>query len=695
MDRDLKMLRSQHILIQRGRGKHSSNDGNKFLESVISDYREEYQLLTPSNTPARTKIVDAIVDRIQKDNRRFLTRTTKNEWVEAQNHSIRNLIRRKLNAPGQLASLGGIKSTIDATFMLNHPELESDVFEILRSLFDHPSQSPECSGEHGIRLSADSVYGNKPEINTKKKMYLRQSFGKTDCGLPTHNKNTRTTCAYGVGTGVVSHGQIREHVAIRPFTTGMQRIADAIQDYIKTADPGGTVDVEAELNTLEVVVFYEQKKIVFHRDQCRDKNGRFLHNKNSQKYNTFTCILVVGDDRDLKMQLFDQYKTRVFGPQTSKVFNFKHGSLFLLHPDDEADLVREMFGLPEKTYFMHKNDGVKEDGQLSIGLVFRACIARREVVKGTGQLVLDEKDLAVTRKPKFSRRTGKVVRFMKKEKISVLSEFLKGEKKEEMDRYLSRLYQKMERKYYGGDEKKRERIVPETNKLPMQSKKRKAEAVATNETTRSAKASRNDLNKGGKYGKEEVAADHIINDIPSKDSPAPNSMSNRPSSKRRHSSSDSGAGFPPSKKSRGATLVTPTVSDKASCIAKRTHSHVDHEVSYSPRRKRIRAMSASQVEDDAREDSSHEKEDKMLEINMIPVAVAGGVHSDANSQMKARSQPREVFDVEDDMSTTAEEAAPPMKRKRSLKRLKSNLYCTLDGDYWMKAPTRRVIIRRG
>jgi hypothetical protein len=244
MDRDLKMLRSQHILIQRGRGKHSSNDGNKFLESAISDYREEYQLLTPSNTPARTKIVDAIVDRIQKDNRRFLTRTIKNEWVEAQNNSIRDLIRRKLNAPGQLASLGGIKSTIDATFMLNHPELESDVFEILRSLFDHPSQSPECSGEHGIRLSADSVYGNKPEINTKKKMYLRQSFGKTDCGLPTHNKNTRTTCAYGVGTGVVTHGQIREHVAIRPFTTGMQRIADAIQDYIKTADPGGTVDVE-------------------------------------------------------------------------------------------------------------------------------------------------------------------------------------------------------------------------------------------------------------------------------------------------------------------------------------------------------------------------------------------------------------------------------------------------------------------
>jgi len=51
--------------------------------------------------------------------------------------------------------------------------------------------------------------------------------------------------------------------------------------------------------------------------------------------------------------------------------------------------------------------------------------------------------------------------------------------------------------------------------------------------------------------------------------------------------------------------------------------------------------------------------------------------------------------VEDNTSTTAEEATPPTKRRRSLERLKSNLYCRLDGDYWTKAPTRRVIIRRG
>lgn len=51
--------------------------------------------------------------------------------------------------------------------------------------------------------------------------------------------------------------------------------------------------------------------------------------------------------------------------------------------------------------------------------------------------------------------------------------------------------------------------------------------------------------------------------------------------------------------------------------------------------------------------------------------------------------------VKDDTSTTAEEAAPPTKRKRSLERLKSNLRCTLDGVYWTRAPIREVKIRRG
>lgn len=50
------------------------------------------------------------------------------------------------------------------------------------------------------------------------------------------------------------------------------------------------------LNEMEVVAFFDNKKITFHRDQSFTSDGTFMKN-NSQKQHTFTCIFVLGDER--------------------------------------------------------------------------------------------------------------------------------------------------------------------------------------------------------------------------------------------------------------------------------------------------------------------------------------------------------------------------------------------------------------
>lgn len=123
--------------------------------------------------------------------------------------------------------------------------------------------------------------------------------------------------------------------------------------------------------------------------------------------------------------------------------------LFLLHPEDEMDQVRSLFGLKEKkTYFKHTNTGVERASHLSIGLVFRTCVTSSRVWAHTGQLVVEQ-----TTKPRvFNSNTGKLVRDMDKAKDRALSKYCMGGKvnrkrKEETEQYVQKKYLRMEHKH--------------------------------------------------------------------------------------------------------------------------------------------------------------------------------------------------------------------------------------------------------
>ena len=224
----------------------------------------------------------------------------------------------------------------------------------------------------------------------------------------------------------------------------MQAIADAIQEELQTIfsnDAG--VDTNVDLNELELISFYDNNRITYHRDQSYSKKGEFKSN-NCQKRNTCTCILVLGDTRHLEFQLFRNQPGKkpdkpVSHPLAQRTIPLKHGSLFFLHPEDEETKVRNLFRKSYQTFFKHRNDGVKK-GHLSVGLVFRCCVETRSVYKSSGLLVPDSNQT-------HGKKKEKTVTARNCERK--LKQYLRNKKeKEAMDNRLKDTYLSMKQRHY-------------------------------------------------------------------------------------------------------------------------------------------------------------------------------------------------------------------------------------------------------
>lgn len=225
---------------------------------------------------------------------------------------------------------------------------------------------------------------------------------------------------------------LSRQLAYRQWTNDMQIIADAIEKELVhqfSSDEG--VDVNVHLNELEVISFYDSKRITFHRDQSYSAKGEFMEN-NCQKQHTCTCIYVLGDERVLEFQLF-LGKKKLNHPEAEKMIRLTNGALFFLHPKDEEDSLRQLFKMNEKTHFKHRNNGVEFPGQLSIGFVFRTCVQTRTVYKGTGQLVLNSE----------SKPTNTALVCERK-----LKDYEECWTKPKMDEYLKNMYLSMKERHH-------------------------------------------------------------------------------------------------------------------------------------------------------------------------------------------------------------------------------------------------------
>ena len=128
-----------------------------------------------------------------------------------QRHSIR--IRKKVMDEVNIMKVihgetrnmpGGLQSFAVSNFLQNNPHLKGCTKDILDNLFCYDSHHPDVVGP-GCVLSVDRPRGNGPYINTQRKTYVKQNFGKYTHKI-TNNPRTQHVYTYGTGSGTTTHG---------------------------------------------------------------------------------------------------------------------------------------------------------------------------------------------------------------------------------------------------------------------------------------------------------------------------------------------------------------------------------------------------------------------------------------------------------------------------------------------------------
>ena len=236
---------------------------------------------------------------------------------------------------------------------------------ILRGLVFH-----ELHSESGIRIALDKPLGCRQySSNLERPAVLRQYFGET---LPSGCRYS-----YGNGTGSTTVGTHPNHLVTRDITPDMMFVSEEIYKINMEKSRDTSMLIERP-NHCTILFYYHKtpqitnKMLGYHTDNVYSKSGIFLSSKNSQKENTPTCVLTIGDSRNLSFQ--KQKNTRYNATKRMRwkecktdFFKLKHNSLFVLHPCDErphttrGETFRWRHGV---THFTGKN-------QLSLALVFR------------------------------------------------------------------------------------------------------------------------------------------------------------------------------------------------------------------------------------------------------------------------------------------------------------------------------------
>ena len=170
----------------------------------------------------------------------------------------------------------------------------------------------------------------------------------------------------------------------RSFDSNMDKLAKAIYSFLNHIEINIPFAIK-ELNYMAFLAYYDKRHLgkdvnqfSMHCDQRWTASGKFMYNVNTQDIDTATCVLTVGDTRNVSFQCY--METNSGGKKgiielnekefSSHTFKLTHGSLFILHPRDEKTFLRTYFDEWQGTFFKHGDVYFRKDG-ISVELVFR------------------------------------------------------------------------------------------------------------------------------------------------------------------------------------------------------------------------------------------------------------------------------------------------------------------------------------
>jgi hypothetical protein len=244
--------------------------------------------------------------------------------------------------------------------------------KIPNSLLNNTLNSPE-----GLWVTYDKPLGSTDyHLNMERPAVLRQHFG---CCV--HNRPDRIH-SYGSGSGAITVGTHPSHQIPRLMTSQMRIISNMINKLIvdlhdKRAIPPTRI---LPFNHCSILFYCHKtpntsspKMLGFHTDNVYSSEGRFNVSKNTQMENTPTCVLTIGNTRNLHFQKQCNYKGIKSGRRKWSQIHLTqipltHNSLFLLNPEDERP---SPFVGKIKTRWRHGIPKFQDSEAFSIAIVFR------------------------------------------------------------------------------------------------------------------------------------------------------------------------------------------------------------------------------------------------------------------------------------------------------------------------------------
>lgn len=235
--------------------------------------------------------------------------------------------------------------------------------------------------ENGLKISYDKPLGSKHyHCNLTRPAVLRQFFGAR------HPSKDDLVFCYGTGSGSSTVGTHTDYAITREMTQEMHIIGHQIFLYLQQLITHGKIPhLHLEpFNHCTILLYFHKHSqsphnmLGFHTDNVFSRSGVFCRSKNTQKEDTPTCILTLGDSRNLVFkkqfcfcQTGIQKNTKWVDGHKTKL-RLIDNSLFVLHSHDErpyslgGSLIRRwLHGIPR----FHQRD------KLSIALVYRKVTA--------------------------------------------------------------------------------------------------------------------------------------------------------------------------------------------------------------------------------------------------------------------------------------------------------------------------------
>ncbi len=306
------------------------------------------------------------------------------------------------------------------------------IVDLSLKLIERMVRSPFDSID-GIHLCFEAPYHNDPLLNIVRPGVLRQYFGMDHNEFNDYDDVVyRYTYGFGKGTACTSVGSDPATLLTRPFPRELYKISTLIHDFIFHENKVQRClffsrrhreEINTSLFNHATVLYYygidglkNTTKLGIHGDVCYNTKGEYIKNKNSQVENSFTVVLSLFDDREINFFLRRVVKS---GHSTSwklceeviRGMKLSHGSLFILHPDDEHPFFLDD---REILYQLHHGDITVKKNQFSVAIIFRTVNNYQLYFRDSNLMVTKEStvnkfnDTDIRMKTKPSKRNLKI-----------------------------------------------------------------------------------------------------------------------------------------------------------------------------------------------------------------------------------------------------------------------------------------------